>query len=247
MRQILASSVFVFLMVANVALPGQETTPKIEFEVASMRKAAPPTTVAERLSNGVRSGGPGSPDPERISFLNVPLDLILAEAFDVQRRRISGPDWIDEVHYDIVAKVPLGATTGQSRLMLQALLRERLHLASHFESKTYSGYELVVAPNGPKLKISETSPSAPVSLLPPELKTTLRDEGFPELAPGVRQAMVYARMDEITRYRFSNTSTAELASILGERLGTERESDGRHSWIVPAAVVDKTGLSGRYD
>lgn len=228
------------------ALVGQ-SRPTPKFEVASLRLAAPADSPWDRLSRGTRTGGPGTPDPQRVSFSNVPLDEILAEAFDVPAHRISGADWIVEAHYDIKANLPAGTTTEQSREMLRNLLIERLHLTAHFETSNVAGYELRVATTGAKLKPAEADPDTPVSLVPPLRQVAERDEGFPELPSGVRQVMTYARFDEILRARFASTSIEELTRFLGDRLSTEMTRVGNALIAIPAAVADKTGLTGRYD
>ena len=55
-----------------------------------------------------RSGGPGTGDPGRMTYANVPLMVILTEAFDLEYYRIKGPESLSVERYDIVAKIPLG-------------------------------------------------------------------------------------------------------------------------------------------
>ncbi len=64
------------------------------------------------------------------------------------------PGAVDTQHYDLSAKVPGDARTDeeQMRPMLRSLLEERLHLAVHHESRIVSGYALVIAKGGSKLK-----------------------------------------------------------------------------------------------
>lgn len=139
MRIVLASGVFGFLIVANIASRGQQT-PDPEFEAASMHPSTAREAREERpYINGRRVGGPGSTDPERIAYLRVPLDQILADAFDVSRDQIRGPDFIVTQRYDIVAKVPLGTSQQEAKQMLRSLLADRLHLAAHLETKIVPG------------------------------------------------------------------------------------------------------------
>ena len=70
---------------------------------------------------------------------------LLVRAYGVDFEQISGPSWIDSVQYTVIANVPAGTTKEQLRLMLQRLLRERFHLALHYEVKDFPAYELVVA------------------------------------------------------------------------------------------------------
>jgi uncharacterized protein (TIGR03435 family) len=69
------------------------------FEVASVR---PNTSADGRVMLGVQPGG-------RFTATNVPLRLLLRQAFDVQEFQIvGGPDWIGSDRFDIVAKTPEG-------------------------------------------------------------------------------------------------------------------------------------------
>ena len=67
-----------------------------------------------------------------------------------------GPGWIRTDRYDVAATaiVPGNLTERQLRPMLQGLLAERFKLRLHEDSKEMSGYALVVAKGGPKVKAS---------------------------------------------------------------------------------------------
>lgn len=81
------------LLLTACAARGQ-ATPKLEFEVASVRASAPQSGGEAVLPNGSTSGGPGTSDPTRMTFFRVPLSNILMAAFDVPVNRLkarSGP------------------------------------------------------------------------------------------------------------------------------------------------------------
>ena len=78
-------------------------------------------------------GGPGTPDPGRYTTSNMTLKGLLVSAYDVKAYQITGPAWIETERYDIVAKVPAGATKEQFRVMLQNLLAERFKIELHRE------------------------------------------------------------------------------------------------------------------
>ncbi len=99
----------------------------------------------------------------RCIFRNVSLRLIVAYAYDIPPLRIDelilgGPDWIHEDGYDVEAKAENdSATENELKLMTQRLLADRFKLTLHELTKETSGYALVVARNGPKLKASDGS------------------------------------------------------------------------------------------
>ena len=92
----------------------------------------------------------------QVEMRNFPLNILISMAYG---GRLSGPDWLDSVKLDVVAKLPVsaGALSPQERarltsLMLQRLLSDRLKLSVHQEEKIVPGYALVVAPGGLKMR-----------------------------------------------------------------------------------------------
>jgi uncharacterized protein (TIGR03435 family) len=55
------------------------------------------------------------------------------------------PGSLDSARYDIVAKVPAGATKRDARVMMQNLLIERLKLKLHHEPRVLPVYALIVS------------------------------------------------------------------------------------------------------
>jgi uncharacterized protein (TIGR03435 family) len=140
---------------------------------------------------------------------------------------------MDSQRFDVIAKVPDGATKKDAQIMLQNLLADRFKLKLHKESKAASVYELVVAKGGIKMKEAAQTVAAPAEgagvplpAPPPRgkdglLRTPPRQLGI--------QAMVNGRM----RMQGNATTMARLADTLNMALGRP--------------VVDKTGLKGVYD
>jgi uncharacterized protein (TIGR03435 family) len=205
------------------------------FEVASVRRANPKASGQHGLT---MRGGPGTPDPDQIAYSNITLMTMLINANDAFPFQIEGPAWLGSEQYDISAKVPSGATKDQFRLMLMNLIVERFHVVLHRESREVAGFELAVARNGSKLKVSapaDSGDAAPSPSGPPAPPKTDAD-GFPRLDhPGVAMAM---KMDPQTKgpsiyLTFRAQTLAGLVHTIGEELGRP--------------VVDKTGLAGTYD
>ena len=96
-------------------------------------------------------------------------------AWGYQNWEVIGPKWRDyptDVIYDIVAKTASPVPESQLKLMLQALLKERLGLAYHLETRDLPVYALVVARNGPKLHKSETKGDAKAEPVPGKTEAT---------------------------------------------------------------------------
>lgn len=103
-----------------------------------------------------KRGGPGTSDPGRITFGRTPLMPLLTKAYGVEADQISGPAWMSDFMgpnlYSITATMSPDTTIEQFQVMLQNLLLERFQMKVHHETRNFPGYELTVAPGGPKLK-----------------------------------------------------------------------------------------------
>jgi len=198
-----------------------------KFEVASVKPAAPLTVPARRMS-----GGPGTSDPERLSWPNMPLKQLLLRAYGRREYQISGPNWLDSTKFDITAKIPPGATKDDLNVMLQTLLVERFNLTFHHESKETAVYELSVGRNGSKLKNADLTP--PPEVEPGSRPTTIMPdkEGFLQIPAG-RPIIAGKITNGIQRWTARMQEVSGLTSLFESEL--ERP------------VVDKTGLTGRFD
>jgi hypothetical protein len=79
------------------------------------------------------------------------LKTLLLQAFDVEDADLRGPNWLDDQFVELNAVMPVETTREQFRVMLLNLLAERFKLTIRREAKESSGYNLVVAKNGPKM------------------------------------------------------------------------------------------------
>jgi len=70
--------------------------------------------------------------------------------------QIAGPDWLNDVHLDIVAKAATPAGDPQLYLMLRTLLTDRMGVKAHVEKREMPVYALTVAKGGPKFSESTT-------------------------------------------------------------------------------------------
>ena len=126
-----------------------------EFEVASIH----PSGAKGRPSLEFSPGG-------GIRAANVTLKLLIQMAYDIRPEQLSGgPGWTDSEEYTLVAKAPEGPILSEAAQMdltrkrLQALLRERFHLAFKIEANPAAGYLLTVARKGHTMTLA-TDPAA---------------------------------------------------------------------------------------
>jgi uncharacterized protein (TIGR03435 family) len=145
------------LALAATVAPAQA---KPAFEVASIRPAAPLDMT--KLAAAVQAGQTPRLGPRvagtRAEYIYMALRDLIVLAYNVKPHQITGPDWIANQRFDIVAKFPDGASKDDVPKMLQALLEERFKLALHRESKEHPVLALVVGKGGPKMKESVEAP-----------------------------------------------------------------------------------------
>jgi len=209
-----------------------QTPDGLTFEVASVKRSPPPDP-SGRVFFGPPRGGPGTSDPGQITWTNATLKNIVMTAYDVQNYQVTAPDWMSNERYDIVAKVPAGATKAQVNVMWQNLLKERFGMVVHHESKEFPVDELSVAKGGSKLKETD---------LPPDAESFTPTAGQPKLDKnGAREMNGFGSI--LTIFPGANGATASLrvkglpSSEIAIRLAGYRRRP----------VIDKTGLTGRYD
>src|SRR5260370_12043769 len=94
-----------------------QPVPPPSFEVASVKPAAPCCAPGQWRES--KAG------VDRIDFPNATLRSSIAYAYGLKEYQISGPSWLGELRYDIVAKGPAGTLREQLPGMMQALLAQR--------------------------------------------------------------------------------------------------------------------------
>lgn len=224
--------------------PGSESP---VFEVASVKR---------NQSNEpfVRIGGGG---PGTFSATNVPLRLLIRNAYQLQDFQIvGGPDWMTSDRFDITAKAagavpgtigpgvvgfgPPGAGGGGPnpvQLMLRGLLAERFKLKVHSETRELPVYALVPArPDGrlgPQLRPAAVDCAA---MFAGRGRGAPGGGGPPTAPPGPLATGERPQCGlRIGPGSFSggSVSMAQLATSL--------------SGFVQRVVLDRTGLTGDYD
>lgn len=118
------------------------------FDVASIRPS-------EIRRDSVETG------PDSLTIRGMRLVRTIAWAYSITDYQVSGPQWLNETQFDIMAKAPGPATEAELRTMLQGLLSDRFKLATHREKREIPALIMTVAKGGHKLKPveQEGSPS----------------------------------------------------------------------------------------
>jgi uncharacterized protein (TIGR03435 family) len=149
--------------------------------------------------------------------------------FSTDGRVVGVPDWMKSELYDIDARVDEADMAAwkdpakqreMMRAMLQSLLMERCKLAVHREMPERPVYALVVAKNGPKFQEAKSVESAAI----------LKEHPNAGAVPGGGGMFSMGANGSVDFYA---TPISSLAVVLSNKAGR--------------VVVNKTGLTGRYD
>jgi uncharacterized protein (TIGR03435 family) len=161
------------IVVIGLASTGLGMQSSATFEVASIK----PVKVMPGMIRGAGchgwdkpyyySAGPMSVSPGRCRFLANTLKNLIETAFGDQQAHFSirgAEGWMNNDSFTVEAKAEDGTRPTREQLlrMTQNLIVERFHLKFHLETKEVPGYELVVAPDGPKWSaLKDTDPRRP--------------------------------------------------------------------------------------
>ncbi|HEX4006395.1 MAG TPA: TIGR03435 family protein [Acidobacteriaceae bacterium] len=186
-----------------------------EFAVASI-KPDKSGTMGVRLMFG----------PDGFTGTNIPLKLLIREAYGVNDDQISGaPDWTDTTRFDIDAKVDSAdvaamkdLTFDQRKQMVAALLVDRFALKIHTETKDLPVYALVIGKGGSKLHAAKPGDTYPNGLKGPDGEH------------GGAGMIMFNASGQLTA---QGVPLSNLLRILSQQTGR--------------TVVDKTGLTGNFD
>jgi uncharacterized protein (TIGR03435 family) len=200
--------------------PGVSTSlpppPPAEFEVAEIKPSRPDEGQMVMMQNN------------RLDLKGLTLkDLIMAAwSIDDNPDFLSGPKFMDSVHYDVLAKVntngPANAPQideADLRLMLKALLIERFKMVTHSEDRPVSGY--VLSSVKPKMQKADPSSRSGCKNGPGP------DGKDPRIANPVLNRLIYCQ----------NTTMAQLAEALPTMV----------NGYVHTGVLDSTGIEGGWD
>jgi uncharacterized protein (TIGR03435 family) len=224
---------------------------RLAFDVASVRENKSGDSAPS--SSNIPSYGPDdaySNTGGTYSVKNYPLALVIIFAYkssNAQGKPLqdSWPPWVLSDRVDIEARSELhDATKDQMRLMVQSLLTERFHMATHIETREGPEYAAVLAkpdqlgpqirPHSDEAPCTDTAPSAPP--VPPPTKGLPPNQiagGFPLRCHGFIPMQPSAPF--LKREGSRDISMAQIVSTFPS-LGN-----------LGRPVIDETGLQGKFD
>ena len=227
---------------------------KPTFEVATVKPAAPVDMM--KMAAAIQSGQApkigAHVDGSRAEYTYLDLKSLLALAYKVKPYQITGPDWLGNTRFDIVAKLPDGASKDDVPQMLQALLEDRFKMTAHRSSAEHPVLALVVAKGGPKLKESTEVPAPLDETVPlkegqmtmqgPDgpIRMTMGKAGSAEVDMGAKGKIAY-KVDPATMTMHMDASMMTMAGFADMLTQFSQMGGGGGPQI-----VDMTGLKGNY-
>jgi uncharacterized protein (TIGR03435 family) len=211
------------------------------FEVVSIKTALDPGIQPMICLTPCTPGEKLSVVGSRVDIRFMSLFRLILKAYRINPYQIAGPDWIRSQRFDIMAKIPDGASNDQIPQMIQSMLAERFKLVMHRESKEQPVYGLIVAKTGSKLQPASTDADPPLPDTP-GTKALYTPQGD-------------ARVDENLNIAITDGPYGPMRTIKGKdgRGGSELSRvtmpalaellSGQH---LDRPVVDMTNLKGSY-
>ncbi len=188
------------------------------FETASIKPANPSVAYVP-----LKSG------PASLSGSNVTLRQCIEKAYGVNYLRITGPSWVSDEKYTIVARTLAAVPETQLMLMFQALLVDRFKFAFHREDRQIEVYALV---GGKNLKLH---PSA---------------DGLPNSSIGLRDGALVARhmsLQELATYLTTVRSLVHLDMQVVDMTGIDGSFDFTLSYTDTSAAEPGTPTEAKFD
>ncbi len=210
------------------AAVAQDASPSaLTFDVVSIKPYGP---------NDMMIRVQGSADG--VSVTGMPMHMILREAFGTTNDRLLGePGWVNANRYNVDAKVASedaqkfkALTFRQQWAMLLPPLVDRCKLTFHHETRELTVYTLVVAKGGVKMQPAKpddnaSGPGPGAGPPPPPPPPQGRAPGPGRMTMGVGDGGMTMFMRA--------SSTEQIATMISRTIGS--------------TVIDKTGLTGKYD
>jgi uncharacterized protein (TIGR03435 family) len=206
------SLVLVFALAAAALMAQTQAA----FEIASVKPNKSGTTQANI-----------SMPPNGVNFVNLPLRAIIQLAYGInQPSKLAGvPDWAVTERFDIAARAAGPVTQQERRLMLQALLADRLKLVARLEKREVTILALMLARNDRKLGKNLVESKGCIG--------RGATAGREAASAGAQTPICGPQTAGPGRLILIGLPIQQLTALLGTMLGR--------------TVIDKTGLTASYD
>lgn len=215
---------------------------KLEFEVASVRPSQAPYANQSNSNLDLDAsdifryaGGPIRTTGNLIGYIAFAYRIQDGSQYPSLNAQL--PKWAQSESFAVEARAPFEhPTKDQIRLMMQSLLAERFGLRLHTEVKTLPVYALTLAAPG-KPGLQQHPADDKLCAEPAAEHPKAKGDPYP---PSCMLIVFDLSAENLRRMRIMDYSMAEIAGQLDGPMA-------RIALLDPMPVVDRTGLSGRYD
>jgi uncharacterized protein (TIGR03435 family) len=185
----------------------------------------------EKGSTRMLMGRPALTRGDRFEMKNARMIDLIRMAYGYSGDKIlEGPNWLEMDRFDVIAKLPAGATPETQKIMMQALLTDRFQLKFRREERPFPSYTLV-AGKKPLLKPAD---GAGDSGCKPKTASGPPSEGG--MIIGINGVQIALGPGGLIEFNCRNISMGDFAAGLRGMLGAGDLGEN--------PVKDETGLTG---
>jgi uncharacterized protein (TIGR03435 family) len=228
---------------------GQAQAAKPAFDAVSVRPSPPPDM--QKMMAGLQAGK--KPEEVRIegsraTFVYMSVKELIAYAYGMRAYEVTGPDWMTTDRFEVVARLPDGATKDAVPAMVRTMLEDRFKLEAHRQVEDQPVLGLVLGKNGAKLQpaspkaevLDESAPLKPNETMidSPDGRIMVRrntDGSSTYVGPWGSFSLKFDGQSLSMHMQSESIDMRGFASMMTQLGGGE----GRQ-------VVDLTGLTGKY-
>jgi uncharacterized protein (TIGR03435 family) len=223
-------------LAATLAICVRAQTGGPAFDVASIHPAAPEQKPEEKGRPHRIHTTPGN-----VVMRNVGMTEAIQWAYSVESYQVSGPAWMPQTRFDIVAKATGPATEDEMRAMMRTLLANRFGLQAHREDKEMSGMALLVAKGGPKLKAADGQGESVFEPVPKKMAINFRRMSMREFAALLSEPMRKPVLD-FTELPGTFDFMLDASSLAPPEAAPGQAHEDNDSYLVLKVLPDQLGL-----
>lgn len=162
-------------------------------------------------------------------------------AYHVESYQVSGPAWLPQTRFDIVAKTAEHASDEEMRAMMRTLLANRFGLQAHREDKEMAGMALLVAKGGPKLKAADGEGESVFEPVPKKMAINFRRMSMHEFAALLFEPMRKPVLD-FTELPGTFDFLLDASSLAPPEPAPGQAHEDSDSYLVLKVLPDQLGL-----
>jgi len=167
----------------------------------------------------------------RVTIRNVALRPLIAAAWTLPVAAVIGPDWLDDVRVDLVAKAESPQTPeADLRVMMRAVFRDRMKMVARIEERREPVWALTVWKGQPKMTAAEMPAKAEDAKCGPADSTT-----------GIRMVCTRETMASLARILSQIGGWDPAGKRVVDRTGLPGAWDFAIEWT-PSGQSDNGGL-----